>query len=412
MSETPIATYGERGTRVRVYRLVTANGTRLIRVEWREHGRKQRESWPDTREHERTAKGYAKGVQGRLAARKSGRPVPITLAALVRAYRLANTHWRPATVTNRLGRLQKFLLFAGESFPADRVTPEMVDEFRDALRKVPLTKTGAPMVANQIAAHASEVKALLRFGKLRGHLEVNPLAEYTVKLAKDEQRTETKEYTNAEWAAILAQLSPRKPQQWRAYCLIMLAGTQGPRQRALRHLRWEDVDLVARELHWRRGFDKMGKERPQPLSWDAVRVLRIARVWRRRDRYEGPWVFYAPVRGTKAAKDQPYSYQALNYQLHTAEDAAGVPRVKYRAMHGYRRTAAGNVYAATGGDLKAAGDWIGDTDLKSLQKYLKTRDPRQLEVARLVSAPAVIPAEVPNARPTTEALTMEPEGNS
>lgn len=410
MTERTVKTFGERGSRVRVYRLGTATGTRLVRAEWREGGRKRRESWPDTRENVRTACAFAGGVAARLQLKMGAPKAPISLGELVQRYRLANTHWRPTTLTSRVYRLGKFLVFAGETFRAEDVTPDMLDEFRHALRTLPLGKTNRPMVANQAAACASEVKALLRFGKMRGYLQANPLAEYVVKLGKEEQRSETHEYSNDEWARILNQVDPRSPDYWRAYCLMVLAGTLGPRQRALRHLCWADVDLAAREVTWRRALDKMAHERTQPLPRDAVRALRIARVWRQRDQYDGPWVFYAPVRGTRAKHpgDRPYSYQSLNYQLHRAERLAKVPQIPFRAMHGYRRTAAGNVFALTGGDLKAAGDWIGDTDLKSLQKYLKRRDERQRNVASMVAAPA----EVPTIRPPSKGAPSKSGGKT
>jgi integrase len=397
MKEATIKIYGERGYRVRVYRIVTAIGTQIIRCEWRELRKKRRETWPDTKENERTAKGYAQGVAERLRTKKGGPKAPITLSELLYRWRLAKDNWRPDTLISHVNRIGKFITFAGENFPAGDVTPEMMDEFRAVLRSLPTKKTGKPMVANQIAACASDVKALLRFGALRGLLDVNRLAAYTVTLAKNEKRDETHEYTNAEWGLILDKMSPQKASQWRAYCLILLAGTVGPRQKALRHLQWADVDLKAREVEWRRDLDKMGKKRTQPLPRDAVRALRIAAVWRRRDRYDGPWIFYAPPQGTRAKNpgDKPYSYQSLNYWLHRSEKLADVPTIAFRAMHGYRRTAAGNVLALTGGDVKAAGDWIGDTDLKSLQKYLKKRNDRQREIAGMVSAPVPVPTVRP-----------------
>lgn len=405
MTEKPVKTFGERGSRVRVYRMTTATGTKLLRAEWREGNRKRRESWPDTRENERTAKAYADGVSSRLQAKRGGPKAPVTLAELVRSYRLANTHWRPATMTNRLHRLAKFLTFAGEQFRAADVTPDMIDEYRDALAKLPLEKTGKRMVPNQVAAHASEVKSLLRFAKVRGKIDENPLNEYVVRLSKNEQRDETHEYSNVEWGRILAALNPKSASQWRAYCLILMAGTLGPRQRALRHLQWADVDLRTRDVHWRMEMDKMGKERTQPLPRDAVRALRIAKVWRARDKYRGAWIFYQPTSGTKGTGDKPYSYQSLAYWLHEAERRAGVDHIPFRAMHGYRRTAAGNVFALTGGDVKAAGDWIGDSDLKSLQKYLKKRDERQREIAGMVSAP-------PTERPPEKADRKPAEAKS
>lgn len=384
MTETTLGTYGLRGKRARVCILTTPHGTKLVRVEWREGGRRVRESWPDTRDNRKVAKAYAEGVAERLAQRGAGRLARVTVLEIVQRYIAANDHWRPMTVRNVTERLRRFVRFAGETFAADQVTPEMLDDYRAALRRIPLDKTGKPMVANQVAHHAAEVKHLYRFAKARKLVADNPLAEYVIRLGKDERRQEMAEYSNDEWAAVLAQLSPRKALEWRAYGLLVLAGVLGPRQNALRHLTWADVDLDAREVTWRRATDKMGQERTQPLPRDAVRVFRLARVWRERDGYVGPWIFYGAQERTR---EKPYNYGALNRQLHEAERRAGVEHKPFRALHGLRRTAAGNVLAVTGGNVADAGNWIGDKDPKSLRKYLKVRDSRQREVADLVSAP-------------------------
>lgn len=386
MTETTLATFGLRGRRVRVCTLTTAHGTKLVRVEWRENGQRVRESWPDTRDNRKVARGYAEGVAERLAQRGAAQRVRLTVQELVARYLGANDHWRPATLRNVTERLQRFMRFAGEAFPADHMTPEMLDEFRAALRKIPLEKTRRPMVPNQVAHHAAEVKHLYRFGKARKLVPDNPLADYVIRLGKDERRQEMAEYTNAEWAAVLAQFDPKDRRHWRAYGCLVLAGVLGPRQKALRHLTWTDVDLRAREVTWRAATDKVGRERVQPLPRDAVRVFRLARVWRARDGYTGPWVFY-PVHRDALATGKPYDYSSVVALLRWAERAAGVEHKPFRALHGLRRTAAGNVLALTS-NMADAGNWIGDKDPKSLRKYLKVRDTRQREVAGMVSAPA------------------------
>lgn len=387
--ERAIKTYGERGYRVRLYRTVTRIGTKLLRAEWRERGKKQRQTWPDTREYERLARGYAEGVAFRLAGKAPAATAPITMGELAQRYQLAHDHWRPATVSNRMGRVRIWLRFVGEAFPARDVTHEMLDEFRRTLRTIPREKTRQPMAANQIAATCAEVKALLRFAKLRKLVPENPLADYTIRLGKDETRHETREYTNDEWARMIAALSPKRAQEWRPYVLMVLAGILGPRQKALRGLEWRDVDLHERTVQWRPELDKMASDRRQPLPRAAVRAFRIAKVWRARDGYQGAFVFYVP-RGTKArGVEKPYSAQSLAHWQIEAERRGGVEHIPYRGMHGFRRTSAGNVLAATGGDVKAAGDWIGDRDLRSLQKYLKKRDERMRTVAGLLEVPTV-----------------------
>lgn len=385
MTERTIATVGLRGKRVRVYRCETASGTKLVRVEWREGGRKFRESWPDTRGNAKVARAYAEGVAERLAQRGMPTRTRITLGELVERYVLANDHWRPMSRRNVTDRLKRFLTFATRERYADTVTPEMLDEFRAALRASRSTRMRQGMAPNQIAHHAAEVKHLMRFAKARKLVAENPLADYVIRLGKDERRQDMAEYLNDEWARVLAQLSPRKASEWRAYCLLVLAGVLGPRQKALRHVTWPDLDLASRDVTWRAATDKTGTERRQPLPRDAVRVFRIAKVWRARDGYTGPFVFY-PIHRDALASGKPYDYSSVIALLRRAERAAGVEHKPFRALHGLRRTAAGNILAATG-STSDAGNWIGDRDAKSLKRYLKVRDSRQREVAALVSLP-------------------------
>ena len=113
--------------------------------------------------------------------------------------------------------------------------------------------------------------------------------------------------------------------------------------------------------------------------------MRPARVWARRAGYGGDLVFFGAQERTQT-KDKPYTYQALNAALLRAEEAAGVPHIAYRAMHGYQRTAGGNVLDATGDPYQAM-EWLGQTDLRSTMRYLKKRQVRQRELARIVAAP-------------------------
>jgi len=118
--------------------------------------------------------------------------------------------------------------------------------------------------------------------------------------------------------------------------------------------RWPNVDMDGRFIEWPSATDKMGHERRQPLPRDAVRTLRIARVWARRAGYAGDLVFFGAQERTQT-KDKPYTYQALNAALLRAEEAAAVPHIAYRAMHGYRRTAGGNVLDATNDPVSGDG---------------------------------------------------------
>jgi integrase len=385
LSEKTIATYGLRGRTVRVYLVTLASGLRIIRAVWRERGKKVYERWSYTRANVQVARAYAEGVAERLQKQIAGAPERLTVVELIEKYLAAHDGtWRDATMQGTKYRLGKFLLFAGRGLYADQMTPELVDEYRKALRAVALTKTRKPMASNQIALCVSVLKGLYAWARMRRLIGENPIAEYVMRLHKDDTRAETHEYTNDEWAAVARALNPKDWEQWRAYCLIVLGGVLGARQNALRHLTWADVDLVERSVVWQKRWDKTGRERKQSLPRDAVRCFRIARVWRRTDEYTGVWVFYAVKKSKRHTA--PYTYSALNGALHRAEERAGVTSIPYRAMHGLRRTSMGNALKLSG-DVKEAAEWIGDTSLQVASKYLKRRDAAQKELAKLVTLP-------------------------
>jgi integrase len=155
---------------------------------------------------------------------------------------------------------------------------------------------------------------------------------------------------------------------------------------AILHLQWRDLDVERGEIAWRARWDKTGRERVQPMTHGARVALVVARQWRERDGYIGPWVLFTPHRQRWNPQDDEraaWTSQALWLALRKAEGRAGVRHLPYRAMHGFRRAVAGDVLELTR-DLKLALDWIGDVDLGMARHYLRPRDPRLEEAATAV----------------------------
>ena len=207
MTEKTLTTEGERPHRVRVYTTATPAGQPLVRIEWREAGRRMREARPDSKANRQWARERAKDVYARLrlgqGAPARGKVTPMVDA--VRLYLDANAHhWRPRTMTGAKNKLTVWMAYVGMLTPIQSVTAETLDGFRSHLRTTPRSKTGTPMAAHQISRHANEVKALVRFAHARKLLPENPLSGYVVKLAKDERQLDVPEYSNEEWARVLA----------------------------------------------------------------------------------------------------------------------------------------------------------------------------------------------------------------
>lgn len=377
MTRKALATLGHYGATVNIF-ADTVGGEPVVRCEWREPQligptkRKTATFRGPKREAERQAKAFAEGVIARLTTKSAAPVVRRTVGELWDAYVLAHeSDWRPKTAVLAKARWKLFVLHVPATTYADLVSPETLDEWRLSLltRK---RKHGEGMARNQIAHHIQIVKSVWKFALARKLLATNVLDGYAVRKGRDYKPKVIDEYTPEEFGLILGQLYYRQHGQWRAWAAIALDGLLAPRSNALLQLRWSDLDLTARQVTWPGKTDKLGQRRTQPLSRDAVRILRICKVWARRARYTGDWVFFGGDKRSRDA-DKPYGYSALNRQLHEAAARAKVEWKPYRAMHGLRRMVAKSVLDATG-NLELAGRYIGDTDMRVLKKsYLRHR---------------------------------------
>lgn len=415
-----IATYGRRGQMVRVFS-ETVGERKLVRVQYNEFkgAPLTTASWPHTKENVATAKAYAQGTAERLAAGVAAAPVDRTLRELADAHVAAEAEaWAPATLKNFRHRWGRFEQFAGRHTPARLITEETLDEFRTKMRL-----TG--VATNQRSETVKVVKQVFRWARRRGLIRENPIADYTIKLAKGEKRAEVPEWSPADVGALLSRLAveraSRGSRTWRLEVALHLAALQGPRQKALRHVAIDDVNLSGktkrhptapgvvlppRSVWYNPAFDKRGDERVQPLTRGAVRAIRIAMVWRRRLGYDGRWIL-PPVQARTKAKDQPWTYQALNQALRNLCDRCSpvIAWVDGRGLHGFRKYAAGEVHRVTGSE-RAAADWIGDKDVKVVRKhYLKVRAEEQRGVAAQLHAP--ITTDSDRAQPATVEETSD-----
>lgn len=376
MTRRRLATVGMRGASAIVFAERLTSGNDLVRVQWREAGRLHTRSWPLSAEGKRIARAFAEGTVERLQRRGVRAEERLTVRAVFDRYLAARTpEWREKTRVTTVTRWRVFTNLVSPATFADLVTPETLDEVRVVLRR-----RYAP---NQVAHVVQLVKSVWKLARARRWIPENSLEGYENRLAKDERPTDVPEYTPEEVGRILGALDYRKAREWRLWVAVQLASLLGPRQRSLFGLELGDVDLTARVVHWRPELDKRAKERWQPLPRDAVFAVRVALVWRARLGYRGPYLL-PPV---QERRQGPWVYQAAVEMLHSTCRRVGVPVVKHRAFHGFRRHAARNVLGLTG-SIKAAGDWIGDDDVRTLTRsYLKRRPEEQREIANALSSP-------------------------
>jgi hypothetical protein len=413
-----IDSFGKKGRRnyVRIVR-ERAHGKPVIRVLWKDPHRLS-EPFEDSRNGLREARAYAEAKHESLSAPVTAAPIePITLRQVFERYVTANVDaWADNTLRLRRWRWAKFEFYAGRDMLARDVTREHLDGFKRAM-----LQSHAP---NQVRQAIKEITGVFRWAVDRDLIPPTKVTNYTTGFKKQLLRTGPKmaEYSRDERDRLVAALDPRNSRQWRAWALNVLFAECGPRQHAARHLEITDIELAAPEfgaqgpvfrgrIHWREETNKTGEDWWQPMPHDVAEAFWVCLGWRQAIGYAGRYLFPAGARAGRGETrtlraweldpahkrvgkhqldvgDRPYTYAALNAQLHAAERRAGVESIKYGAAHRHRRGVAGDVHAATGSE-KAAADWIGDRSIKVVhQHYLLGREEELQKTAALFESGA------------------------
>lgn len=390
---TPRRTLWRKGQRGDIVKVVLDPKQGYCIVHYKDADKRPRKKFfPNTKEGRDSAVAWAETywtTRHEIAARRKAAP-DLTLRALWEAYTASPTYLqlRPATRINYTARWRKWELFMGAEAKAEDTTLLHVDQFLARAIEAGTSRNQARQVINV-------ARVVYRYGETREMLVRNRLHLYRWSEPKDElQPLEPGEFLIGEWEKILAQLSPQSGGRWRAHVAILLAGSHAVRANAVRHLRWSDIS--GGNIIWPGKWQKNGKEHVQPLTWDAVSALETARYWRQRSGYTGPWVLYAgggrkklgPVvlgskrgyrKGRTPEQDTPITYQALWVALRKAEERAGLEHEPYKALHGFRRGAAGNMAEQTG-DARLAMEWLNDS-VQQADGYLKRREERMRRAA-------------------------------
>lgn len=337
------------------------------RVQWYEDGQRRVKSFARTKEGKAEALAWA---QGFAETRFGTTPAPerLTLRGLWDRYKLAEfPTLRPRTRELYAEHWQRWELFCGKQFIAENARQETVDRFRARLTSLGLAVGHQQRIVR-------DVKTVYAWADTRELLARNRLAGYRFKIAKEARAERPAEYRRMDVEQILAQLSPQKSEEWRPWAALTIAAFQGARERSILHLSWADVDLIRGRITWRSKYDKTGREWSQPLTIAAYSALLTARYWRDRDGEKRPWVFYSPWARKKSGREEQgvYGAQALWLALKKAELRAGVPRLPFRAVHGFRRGVAGDV-ARNSGNPWLAIQYIGDRDPDRIAEYVQER---------------------------------------
>jgi integrase len=339
-----------------------------IAVLWTDGTRKAR-AFPKTKDGRAEAVAFAEGVHAKLKARgteTAPAAAPLTVEQLFGAFaesefaelrpnsqRLYREHWAtwqafvgPHTVAQDCGRANMVSLRALLQHP----------------KRLP-----KPYAATTFAALVTAVKRVYRWADEHERIARADVLKYRFKIAKDARPAKRAEYRADELEAVLAALPLTDAGSWRAHVVLALAGYQGVRQHAARHLRWDDIDLAAGTIRWVPTWDKLGRDRVQPMR-APVRAMLEQLVALGRQTSE--WVVPA-VQGRN--RQAVYSIQSVYVRLRAAERALGIAHKPGRGGHGFRKLLAGEV-AALSGNVKLALNAIGDTDMRQAEVYVLERD--------------------------------------
>jgi hypothetical protein len=394
-----LATTGERGQLVRLFE-TTRRGVRRYVVQWGAKQDRHQESFAGTREGKAEAEAFYKAFKAEAEKGASSPASPLTVRQLwMRFLESESGTLRPNTRRLYAEAWRHWENFITPEAIAQDMTVPTIGLFRAALDSAGLataTVQRTITVCRVVYAWAERIELIERN---RWHL-------YRHKIAKDRRTPQRAEFRRDEFLALWRAFDPALPGQWRAFVLTGLLGIYGSRQtELLAGLQWpnigEDVAVIPG------AYVKTGDEARLPLFPLTRALLAIARAWAEKDGYTGPQVFYPGSRvGTgraNASKTPHYTIQSYTAALDDAHARAGVPKIRYRAGHGFRRGLVGDLADASG-DIHAALLAIGDHDVRMARNYRVRRDDktRQLLGDRLDGMSQHIPKEL---RSATEGAT-------
>ena len=366
-------TFGDYGRTVRVFQ-----DGKMVRVQCRALG--------VTRSFRGAgAKVKAYGFAERLAAGvESSRETRLTLAQLWDAYTASAdyTELRPRSREYYAGSWALFLEVVPPQTAADDVTVLTLGTVRKAWETTPRPRAKAGLSINSMRKAIGNVKIVFAWGERVELLHRNRIRAFRFKVAKERRPQSPGEYSGEELRRLLGVLSFDRLDQRTACCVLTVIGYQGARENAALHLRWEDVLWDEDVLVWRAEWDKMGNEADQPLR-GATRAI-LGRLWDSVGQPATGWVF--PAR-QQNAKGETYTAQAFAKALWTAEKRAGVPHVRNRGAHGFRRMVAGDLVDATG-SAQMAMEAIGDRSVKMAETYVMRRRGRKAQAMKALDKAA------------------------
>lgn len=269
----------------------------------------------------------------------------------------AQKSWRPKTLVNFQQHRKRIEETLGPHLKANTLGLAHLDELWQRLT----AERG--MAPSMVRAKVKQLQRVFAWAHAREFVTHNKPAQWTIPEVHEKP---VEEFRPAEVDELLRQWDPWHGWEWRPHALTLLMQSHGFRVNAALHLRWDDVDLERGVVILRAEHDKTKKTWERPLTWDGYAALLTARWHRDRLGKDSPWVFFGKA-------GEPYTYGGYWVALQKAERAAGIRHRRRRAAHGMRRHAVNDVRQRTG-SASLALLWVGDTDLRQAESYVRTRE--------------------------------------
>lgn len=288
---------------------------------------------------------------------------------------IASKRWRRSTMTQRAmwirfqleesrglaeGTLRSYEqgwrrweAFVGKDSLVDETTAQQVYGFPRALEAQELATA-------TIRTTLGSVRAVFGWAKRLELITENRWRDYRHRTAAERRTKQRAEYRIDDFKAIWNALSPADAREWRAWGVVGLLGLYGTRPSEILNLRWSWIDAEAGTITIPAEFVKTRESRQLPLMPVARAVLEIAALWRFG---AGADAHVFPGRNGK-----PYGARDFSRWLLVAEQRAGVPHIRFRSGHAFRRGVVGDLADATG-DVSLALLAVGDRNLGMAKHY-------------------------------------------
>lgn len=347
---------GERGAnRVRAYE----HGARGLFLEWfaveSVGGPRKRLRVALTSADRDAAKGKADDLAARLRRAEPPKPREMTLAQLFDIYEREVTPSKVEVTQGHDRRARELFLraFGSDRKPmtlSQREWDRYIADRRSGRLAPPGAEANTAVRDRIVQQDLRLLLAILNWAtrSSNGHggvlLDRNPLKGLVVPREENPMRPVL---SPEQYAAVRAEARARSP--W-LECFAILAWETGHRGANIRQLRWSDVDLEKRRIHWRGDVDKIDYDHWNPLTDEAVNALRSEQT--RAGAIGDAWVFPS---GRNPA--QPRSRDAMSNLWKRIAIPAGIPKGKRYGWHACRRGFASELREVPLRDLKDLGGW-------------------------------------------------------